>query len=270
MFTNLFKKEKNYIRFHSLVPGVNTLYPIIHSSKLNRDWVAEEKQEYHRKKSKCPFGFMNPNNLTVDPIHSINKCPAIHGIMNHGFVIRAASDIYVHTNGDRHTINFKAVDLVPHAPHVNVHGNDVSKWLLDSSKDVTLDQILKINTPWRVTTNNNDLVFLVVKTPFVNETRFSPVIGVMDPKIAFEINVQLFWHVLEGDELIKAGTPLCTYIPISRSLLNQSNFVCEDANDIDWKVENEMTYTYDHVDSVRNTLQERVSRVLKVLKKYYD
>ena len=97
-------KRKEKIRFHSLSPAVNTLYPIIHSSKLNRDWVSEEKEQYKKRKSKCPFGKIDIQNLRSSPIHSINKCPAIHSIMNHGFIIRAPADFHVHTNGDESTL----------------------------------------------------------------------------------------------------------------------------------------------------------------------
>lgn len=260
MFTNPFKKKRS-IRFHTLHPGANTFYPIINSSKLNRNWVQEEKEDY-KKRSKCPFAFGEP------PPHSINKCPAIHMIMNQGYIIKTAVDINVTRVDDK--LEVQASNLIPHLPSVVTHGEEVSKWLLDSSKDNTAPEILKVNTPWRVTTNDNDLIFLVVKVPHTKEDRFSAVMGVMDPKTAFEINVQLLWHLPKNESsTIKAGTPLCMYIPMSRQYLNTS-FVCEDADERDWNVEKEMTYSYSHVNQSTNTLGDRVSRVVKILKKYYD
>ena len=255
MFT--FQRKKQ-IRFHSMSSGTNTLYPIIHSSKLNREWIAEEKQDY---KSRCPFNFKGPT------AHSINRCPAIHSIMNQGYIIRAPADIAVTRRGNK--LETFAPDIVPHIPTVVTHGEEVSKWLLDSAKDNTCEEVVKVNTPWRCTTNDPDLIFLVVKVPFVNETRFSAVMGVMDPRIAFEINVQLFWHEEDGkDELIKAGTPLCMYIPMNRKYLGTS-FVCEDPTETDWEVEKEMAYSYASVNEASTSLTERVSKVAKILKKYY-
>ena len=89
---------------------------------------------------------------------------------------------------------------------------------MDSSKDKTVDQVVKINTTWRVQADD-DVVFLQTKVPFVNETRFSAVSGILDPRTAYEVNVQLLWHLMEGDTTVRAGTPLCCYILMSRRML---------------------------------------------------
>ena len=257
MFTNLFQKKPK-IRFHSLNPGVNTLYPITLSSKLNREWIAEEKKDY---KSRCPLNFMGP------VAHSINKCPAITSILNHGFIIKAPVDIAVTRIGDK--LEYNAPKILQHIPTVITHGEEVSKWLIDSGKELTAPEVLKVNTPWRVTCSDPNLIFLVVKAPFVKEDRFSAVMGYMDPKTAFEINVQLFWHVeKDKSELIKAGTPLCMYIPMDRRYLTMP-FESVDADKTDWDVENEMTFAYAHCNEASTSLGDRVSRTIKILKKYY-
>ena len=51
---------------------------------------------------------------------------------------------------------------------------------------------------------------------------FAAAHGILDPMQSHEINLQLFWNVLEGETLIRAGTPLAQYIPIKRSELNYS------------------------------------------------
>lgn len=271
MLSKLFNlNHKPKVRFHCLSSAVNTLYPIIPSSKLNRNWISEEQKNYKERKSKCPFGKINIASLRSSPIHSITKCPAIHSIMNQGLIVRAPADFYVHTNGDGSTILPQCMNVVPHIEYVVTHEEEVSSWLLDSSKDNTLNKILKINTPWRITTNDDDIIFLVTKVPFVNESRFTAVQAIMDPKIAFEVNIQLFWHVKEGDITVKAGTPLCQYIPISRSLLSSLSYICDDATEKDWNAEKEMIYAYDHVFAHDNTLQNKVSRFVKIIKKYYD
>jgi len=267
MLNNFFKKKSPTIRFFSLTPGVNTLYPIIKSNKLNREWVTEEKIDYENRKSKCPFGFLSTQG--IDRVSSIGKCPAISGIIGAGFTIRAPADFVVMTNGDKTTLDFKYKNIVPHIEYVTKHEKEVSSWLLDSSKDNTLNQVLKVNTPWRITCDSDDIIFLVTKVPFVKEDRFTAVTGILDPKTAYEINIQLFWHVLNGEEVIKAGTPLCNYIPISRSLLQNISFVSEDAEERDYLVEREMLFSYEHVFSNSNTLKDKVSRVVKILKKYY-
>jgi len=265
---SIFKKKSPQVRFFSLSPGVNTLYPIIRSGRLERPWTSEEKKDYENRKSKCPFASIMNGHLPSG-VHSIGKCPAIQNIMNSGFVVRAPADFSVQTNGDGSTANLRYRNILPHIEYVTKHEEEVSNWLLDSSKDITLKQVIKINTPWRVVCDSDDIVFLVTKVPFVKESRFSAVTGILDPKTAYEINIQLFWHILEGEEIIKAGTPLCNYIPISRSLLQSINITSEDATEKDYSVEREMTFSYDHVFPNLNTITDRISRVKKILKKYY-
>ncbi len=266
---NIFRKKSPTIRFFSLSPGVNTLYPIIKSGKLDRQWISEEKKDYENRKSKCPFASILNGNLPIGGVHSVGKCPAIQNIMSSGFIVRAPADFSVQTNGDGSSVNLRYRNILPHIEYVTKHEEEVSSWLLDSSKDVTLKQVIKINTPWRIVCDSDDIVFLVTKVPFVKEPRFTAVMGILDPKTAYEINIQLFWHVLDGEEVIKAGTPLCNYIPVSRSLLQSINFTSEDATEIDYNVEREMTFSYDHVFPNLNTITDRISRVKKILKKYY-
>lgn len=270
MFNFRFANKSNpSIRFISLVPAVNTLYPIIESNKLNRDWIEKEKSEYEIRKSKCPFSKFIKGPGSSNLVSSINKCPAIHGIMNQGFIVRCPADFKVQTTGDNQTLLLEHKNIISHTEYVTFHDEEVSKWLLDSTKDTTMPKVLKINTPWRIITNDDDIVFLVTKVPFVNESRFSAVMGILDPTIAYEVNIQLFWHVLQGEEIIKAGTPLCQYIPISRKLLNSISFTCEDATQNDYKAENEMIYSYEHTYPQHNSFVARVSRVSKIMKKYY-
>ena len=265
---NIFRKKSPTVRFFSMVPGANTLYPITKSGKLDRQWVGEEKKDYEIRKSKCPFASLLNGNLPSGA-HSIGKCPAIQSIMSSGFVVRAPADFSILTNGDGSSVNLHYRNILPHIEYVTKHEEEVSNWLLDSAKDITLKQVIKVNTPWRVVCDSDDIVFLVTKVPFVKESRFSAVTGILDPKTAYEINIQLFWHVLEGEEIIKAGTPLCNYIPISRSLLQSINLISGDATEIDYNVEREMTFSYDHVFANLNTITDRISRVKKILKKYY-
>lgn len=266
MFTRR-KKKKPSVRFFSLVPAVNTLYPIISSKFLNRDWITEEQADYQERKSKCPMAkIFNLSRGYTGEVHSINNCPAIHSIMNHGLIVRNCADVVVSTTDG--TINIQAPSLVHGTSYATLHEEIVSKWLIDPGYNAR-NNILKINTPWRVTAEE-DIVFLVTKVPFVNESRFSAVQGILDPKIAYEVNIQLFWHETEGSTVIEAGTPLAQYIPISRKLLHGLSFTSEQATESDYRCEQEMNFVYDHTQPYTSSMKNKLSRVLKVLKKYYD
>jgi hypothetical protein len=59
------------------------------------------------------------------------------------------------------------------------------------------------------------------------------------------LSVQLFWHVMEGDTLVRAGTPLCQYIPISRSMLNKNSieFIVDSAQQVEKELEEAYAFT---------------------------
>ena len=264
----MFRKKKPKARFFSLHPGVHTLHPITKAAELDRDWVGKERDDYRERLGKCPFSKV----LQGEQHHpnSIGRCPAINSIMRTGYIVYAPADFKVHTNGDGHTILFTTTPFqLPTAPYVTLHEDNVSKWLMDSTKDTTIDQVIKINTPWRVQADD-DVLFLQTKVPFVNETRFSAISGILDPRTAYEINVQLFWHVKEGDETVRAGTPLCCYIPIARKMLDDLEVDIDIADSEDVKLEQEFTFTaYNEFPENVNVTQRQL-KTQKILRKFWN
>jgi hypothetical protein len=254
------KNKKPRIRFFSLIPAVNTLYPITLSSKLKRDWVEEEKKDFEVRKSKCPFA-------NLPGLKSIGKCPAIKSAMNAGFVIYAPADFTINTTGDKVTLNVTQKSVLRSCPYVDVHDDTVSSWLIDPSKDTTVSQIIKVNTPWRVITDP-DIIFIVTKVSYVKESRFTPTYGIFDPSISAEVNIQLMWHVLEATETVVAGTPLCQYVPVSRKLLFNSDYEIGEATINDYKMEDEMIYSGSHQFGTSDQIMNRIKKMSKILKKY--
>ena len=76
-----------------------------------------------------------------------------------------------------------------------------------------LNSAVKVETPWRVKASE-DMLLLQMPVSYNNETRFTAAYGIVDPMYMHAIPIQLFWHVLEGKTLVKAGTPLAQFVPI--------------------------------------------------------
>lgn len=273
MFNFLKKKNKSKVRFYNMVPGVSSLHPVTSSSDLDREWIAEEKKQYSERLKQCPMKkfafqaykpapgapqFVNELwGMASSPEHairenkmptSIGKCPALNTYMRSGYILHAPADFAVYTNGDGETLEVSDNRMFPgkHAafpnyPYLDKHGSFQSEWLRDSTKDTTFNTIIKVNTQWRVMCDK-DIVFLVTKVPFVKESRFTAVTGILDPRIAPECNVQLWWHVKNDEITIKAGTPLAMYFPVSRSLLDDIDLTVEDATNDDRQMEQEYHY----------------------------
>jgi hypothetical protein len=82
------------------------------------------------------------------------------------------------------------------------------------------------------------------------------------------IPVQLFWHVLEGETLVKAGTPLAQYIPISRSMLHEHEITVDTGGDIEREVEDAFVFANHHKFAKTDNVVAKVQRVMKLFKHF--
>lgn len=252
---NIFK-PKSWIRFYSLEPAVPDLYPIISAHSLKRPW-----QESEVKKSKCP----------ISGLMSSSNCPGITNISNAGYIMTAPADFIITTSGDGLTFQWEVPYLFTRggmSGYITKHDHNQTKPLLDNP-DNTLKEIVKVETPWRIK-SSDDLVLLQIPVSYNNEKRFTAATGIIDPKYAHVLNVQLFWHVLEGETFIKAGTPLVQYIPMSRKYLNLNTFetIVDTAGDLEYNMEESFQYA-NKCNTLRfDTVQSRINRVTEIFKRY--
>ena len=78
--------------------------------------------------------------------------------------------------------------------------------------------------------------------------------------------MQLFWHAMEGDHIVEAGTPLCQWIPIPRKWLDTKEFnvIIETANDEDYKAERMMDYLKTKSFIENTKLNDRIKDHMKI------
>lgn len=250
--------KKSWVRFYSLEPAVADIYPVIPAKNLSRGWMQEQK-----KKSKCPFSGLIPQTA---------NCPGITNIVNAGYILPAPADFVITTNGDGINFGWEAPYLFNlgggNRGYVNKHDYSQTEPILDNP-DNTLKEVVKIETPWRVKASD-DIVLLQLPVTYNNEKRFTPATGILDPKYGHVVNVQLFWHVMEGQTFVKAGTPLVQYIPMNRKYLNINMFdtIVDAAGDIEFKMEESFDYA-NRCNIMRyDSVQSRLNRVTQVFNKY--
>ena len=253
---NPFKRQPK-IRFFSVVPGANTLYPITPTKNLKRDWVVEEKKEHNEKVKRCPFA-----------IHDlrITKCPAIKEYMSAGFVMLAPADLKIIV-ADNGTLDVQYNKCFDDWEYAQIHHPSHGDCLIDSGKEYTSPTVIKIITPWRAVVDP-DIVFLQTKIHFNKEPRFTPATGIFDPRMAYEMNVQIFWHVRRGEEIIKAGTPLCQYIPMSRKLLMSKDYCVDECTPTEWQMELEHRYSQNSSMRSTTTVGQAQIKTTKIIDKY--
>lgn len=252
---SFFKKEKSYIRFYSLEPGVADLFPILKSSDVKRKFMLEEQ--------------IGDQPATL----SSKNCPGIKKIISVGWIVTAPADFAIQTNGDGTSMEwgepYRFTKSTPGMDgYITWHTRSQTEPLLDDPSD-TLKTVVKVETPWRVEASD-DVLLLLLPVTYNNEDRFYAATGILDPKYGHLINVQLFWKVLDGKTIIKAGTPLCQIVPVSRKAFGTShyNVIIENATEIDMLKEREFNYASNCVFLNSDKLSSRLARTIKILNKY--
>tara|TARA_B100000902_G_C27218101_1_gene868131 strand:+ start:299 stop:1036 length:738 start_codon:yes stop_codon:yes gene_type:complete len=210
------------IRFTNSISGILEDFPIVSASKVKRKWMAEPNKKYKEKltelKANCPFSpqFYTSNHIGTF-IKNISRCPGLVNLFHTGYVLVSPFDMRINTNGDGKTINVNipfSHSQLGFAP-VATHSPDVLHQYCPPPHN-TNESIIKIDAGWQVGKGRKDVVFLVTNLHYSEERRFTGVTGILDPLESTKVISQLYWHVNEGTEIIKAGTPLTHIIPMKR------------------------------------------------------
>lgn len=254
-FKNIFKKKAPYVRFYSVEPGVKDLFPIVSSSSVKRNFMIQPQ-----------IGDM-PETL------SSKNCPGIKKIINTGWIVPAPADFTIQTTGDGVFFEwgepYRFTKVTPGMDaYISGHTRSQTEPLLDNPND-TLKSVVKVETPWRIDASD-DTVLLIVPVTYNNESRFQAATGILDPRYGYLLNIQLFWKVLEGKTLIRAGTPLCQIIPVSRKSISVANYdvTIDDASEIDLQKEKEFNYAANCTFLFADKLSSRLNRSISILNKY--
>jgi len=250
---SFFKKEKPYVRFYSIEPGVKELFPIVQSSQIKRNFVSQP---------------------TYEGEPSSKSCPGIRKIISTGWIVTAPADFIIKPTADG--VRFDWVEpwrFGSEAPtlrgtsYISDHSPSQVIPLLDDPEN-TLKSAVKVQTPWRVE-SSDDVLLLQLPVTYNNEDRFYSATGFLDTRYGYNVNVQLFWRKLNEETLVRAGTPLCQLIPVSRKHLTMNTYdvIIEDATPEDIKKEKAFVYAANCVIHKHDSLSKRLDRTLKILSK---
>ena len=278
----LFNRKKKWIRFYSMQPGIAELHPVFPATKLKRKWrkdalTSQDKRDEITIKQ-CPAkkaAAVWETLLTkVPPVnfwsHAVT-CPALHGIMDNGYILPCPADIIIQLDG---TGNFEWKSTMEFygGRYVSAHIPEQTQGMRNlvshnQNKDV-LDWTIKMETPWRIQAHK-DIVFIQIPVTYWEEDRFSIATGLVDPRYSYEVNMQIFWHKTEpGEYIIKAGTPLAQWIPVNRDFLTSKAFdvAIETANKDDLDNNEIMEYNRGKDLFGNTTLGERIETQANILK----
>lgn len=256
---NWFKKKKSWVRFYSLDQNVSTVYPVIENRLTERDWNNVGNIERNRPEQGK---------------QTVLNCPAIKQITNVGYVLKAPADFVIKTRKDSEYLDWETPFLFKR--HSDKYTFSSTDYYISWHSPAQVEPIIpreepnvnkeychsavKVETPWRVKASD-DILLLQIPVTYNNEARFSAAVGIVDPRYMHAVSVQLLWHVTEGETLVKAGTPLVQYVPISRELLTKGklDFIVDSATDVEREIEDAYIFSnhsrFPRTDSVGNKMR---------------
>jgi hypothetical protein len=223
----LFFKQKKEIEFRHKVDLVRKLFPIYQATKLPMAW---------RKKLNK---YIKENDFNLQ---NTSLCSGIHDLLNMSHVVTSVTDISIRTNGDGQNFKWE----IPTPAISKMVGYDAVShfegWQYGDHIELpvnTLKTIVKIQTGWKVRLPK-DYVLMLSPLTYNEENRFTAFSGILDPTISNELNVPLFWHILDGQTIIEAGTPLALLTPIKQE---KFNFLIKESDFEDEENRNRLLYS---------------------------
>jgi hypothetical protein len=220
------------VEFYSLIPEIAKIAPIVSASHFRPKFMDIAAQELSQEK-KCPH-------YGKEKTYNTAKCPGIYNYYQHGWILTTWQDIVITTNGDGVSFEWRTPIDQRQLENGQLVGENVSSHspeqyannISDSSN--ILKSVVKIQTPWRCIIPRG-YYLMETAVPYTEDKRFTTVTGFhsMDTGVA-PLNVQLLWHVLDGETIIKAGTPIAHYMLIPK---DQPKLEVRAANNKDLELE---------------------------------
>lgn len=205
------------IEFFTTVPGLTETYPIKEAKDVIPGWVESARVDYLKANKRDPH---------------IVRCPGIFEMFGNGFIVSMWHDVEITTNNTSFTYTVpdnKLNEMLGKDVVQIQHESGVARFL--PKRPWSCKSILKINTPWHVMAPKG-MKFLMLPLAYSDQFDFESCIGILDPSISSEINIQGYWNVPVGTKVLKAGTPIAQLIPITESKIKA---IVRDMNEKDKK-----------------------------------
>jgi hypothetical protein len=194
-----FWNRRNKIEFFHNEPSILDNFPIIESKDLKLKWVKRARKDIENSAVNTP-GFTH-----------LTRCPAIFDLFKYGYVIPLHKDIAIkskRTNFEWHTIMAESEK----SKLINGFTEHITN--LIPTPPWSANFILKFNTGWNVIAPKG-VKFLQLPIAYPDTFEFTATMGIFNPAVSTQINFPMFWHEMDKETIIKAGTPLGHLIPLS-------------------------------------------------------
>ena len=146
--------------------------------------------------------------ILIPRLRTVKLCPSFHDVFSDGFILPAPCDIYLSVNEDGY--NWRTSN---HNIAIEMHDNDqMVKYLPDTAG---IKQVFKLLYPYEVIVPKG---YSIRQIPMAYDFNKDWAVGYgqFDADRLPEVAIQIFYTSDQEEILIKAGTPLCYYVPFKR------------------------------------------------------
>jgi len=192
-----FWNKRNKIEFFHNEPSILDNFPIIESKDLKLKWVKRARKDIE-------------NNVDDPPITHLTRCPAIFDLFKYGYVIPLHKDVAIKSSGTN--LEWRTIRKEFNSPLISVFTEDITN--LIPTPPWSANFIVKFSTGWNVIAPKG-VKFLQLPIAYPDTFEFTASIGIFNPAMSTQINFPTFWHEMDKETIIKAGTPLGYLIPLS-------------------------------------------------------
>ena len=194
------------IRFFSKISGVADACPIIPAKEYTAKWMEAAKEDYVR--------VLKEN---VGRFEHVYQCPGIFDLFNQGVIVPLWHDVMIKTTDNRSGFQWMipsndVVDLMKPVSPIEKHKDGLDRFI--PRRHWSLDSAIKFNTPWNVVAPRG-VKLLILPVAYPDIVDFESSIGLLDPAVSSEINLQIWWNKINSEVMLKAGTPMAHIIPLS-------------------------------------------------------
>lgn len=214
-----FKNKKTpKVEFVNETPGVAELMPLTPAKEYRHPWVERAVRDFAKVRE-------DPNWNHRKLLHTA-RCPGIFSLQRHGWIVRTWQDVVITTKKEDN-VNFSWL-CARNQEYVSHHFPHQMADFWENWPEDTLRSVIKINTGWRCVVPEGYYLY-EMPLPLYEEQRFTTIPGYFSREAGpAAMNVQLLWHVMDGETLIKAGTPIAQYILVPKE---QPEMLCRDADE---------------------------------------
>jgi hypothetical protein len=235
-------KKIPIVEFVNEIPGVANLMPVIEAKHYRHKWVDRAVNDFANQRENSNWKHSKFNHTA--------RCPGIFTLQRHGWIIRTWQDITINTKKGSDEFTWTSASNYG-GDAVGFHPQTQLYQYFENWPDNTLKPVIKINTGWCCEVPEG---YYLMEMPVAlsDEKRFSTIPGYFSKEAGpAHMNVQLLWHVQDGETLIEAGTPISQYVLVPKE---QAEMSCRDYDE--QKDKNmSLSWLYDASKFVKNYSQ---------------